>query len=184
MTTDVRIRALRWLTLAAGLLAAGPTVSACAGPKAVATGEQASSFTLPPLVNSSHRISLNDYAGKPVIINFCASWVPACPAETELLGHFFRYHHGQVLIIGVDARDERAAGLRQLRQSLVTYPVATDATLAVGARFHVPGLPATSFLDSRHEIVETELGWLNWRKIRLGVKAMDSGRVVEHPNGE
>src|SRR5437660_4750046 len=126
-TTDVRARPARRRLplLAAPLLAAGLTVSACAGPRAVATGEQASSFTLPPLANSSRPISLADYAGKPVIINFCASWVPACPAETQLLGHFFRYHHGQVPIIGVDARDVRSAGLRQLRQALVTYPVAT-----------------------------------------------------------
>lgn len=164
---------------AAGLLAAG-----CSGPRAVATGEQASSFSLPALVNSSHRIALSDYAGKPLIINFCASWSPPCPGETQLLGHYYRHFHGKVLIIGVDARDQRSAGLQQLRRSLVTYPVATDKTLAVASKYHVPGLPATYFLDAQHRIVETELGWLNWKKIRLGVAAMKSGKLVSHPNGE
>jgi peroxiredoxin len=163
----------------AGLLAAG-----CSGPPALATGEQASSFSLPALINSSRPIALSDYAGKPVIINFCASWSPPCAAETRLLGHYYRYFHGKVAIIGVDARDERGAGLHQLRKSLVTYPVATDKTLAVGSKFHVPGLPATYFLDAQHRIVETQLGWLNWKKIRLGVAAMKSGKLVEHPGGD
>jgi cytochrome c biogenesis protein CcmG/thiol:disulfide interchange protein DsbE len=190
MTTDVRavsrVRVRRWLlpaALPAVLLAAGLSVSACVGPRALATGDQASSFSVPALANSGDRISLSQYAGRPVIINFCASWAPACAAETQLLGHYFRYHHGRVLIVGIEARDERAAGLRMLRQSLVTYPVGADPALAVGARFHVPGIPATYFLDARHEIVETELGWLDWHKVRLGVKAMDAGKIVRHPNG-
>jgi peroxiredoxin len=172
-------------TLAAAALGAAALLAAgCSGPRPVATGEQASSFSLPALINSGHPISLSDYAGKPVIINFCASWSPPCAAETKLLGHYYRYFHGKVAIIGVDARDWRGAGLRQLRNSLVTYPVATDKTLAVGSKYHVPGLPATYFLDARHRIVETELGWLNWKKIRAGVAAMKSGKLIGHPGGE
>lgn len=172
------------LLLAAALAAAGLLASACAGPRAIATGEQARSFSLPPLANSSHRISLSDYAGRPVIVNFCASWSPPCRAETQLLGHYYRHFHGKIAIVGVDARDPRGDGLKLMRGSLVTYPVAVDPTMTVASKYHVPGLPATYFLDARHRIVETQLGWLNWRKIRLGVRAMRTGTVVLHPNGE
>jgi peroxiredoxin len=179
----ISARARTWVRVlsVAAVAAAGLTVAASVGPKALATGERAGGFSLPALVNSRHPVSLRDYAGRPVIINFCASWSPPCTAQTLLLSAFYRVYHGHVLIIGVDARDERSTALGLLHRSLVTYPVAADPTLAVASRYHVPGLPATYFLDARHKIIETELGWLSWRKLRQGVAAMNSGRMVYHP---
>jgi peroxiredoxin len=170
--------------LALVLCAAGFLVCACMGPKALATGEQAHSFSLPSLANASHDISLSDYAGRPVIIVFFATWSPTSAAEIRVLGHYYRYHGDRVPIVGVDARDSPAAARRLLRRMRVTYPVAADSGLAVATRFHVPGVPAAYFLDARHEIVVTQLGGLNWGKIRQGVKAMRTGTVILHPDGE
>jgi cytochrome c biogenesis protein CcmG/thiol:disulfide interchange protein DsbE len=163
----------RLLSLLVVLAAVGLTVAACLAPKVLSTGETASSFSLPELANSHQRVSLSDYAGKPVIINFFASWSPPCKGETGLLAHFYRFYHGKVLILGVDSRDDRTAALQLMRRSLVTYPVVTDPALAVAARYGVPGIPATYFLNARHEIVKTDLGWLSWKKLRTGVTEMD-----------
>lgn len=192
MTIDVRARMRRArigrtggrVSLAVALGAAGFLASACEGPKAVATGEQASAFSLPPLANSSHAISLGDYAGQPVIIVFFATWSPTSAAEIRVLGHFYRARKQRVKIVGVDARDSRSAALALLHRMQVTYPVAADSSLALATRFHVPGVPAAYFLDSRHKIVVTQLGGLNWAKIRQGVQAMRTSTVIRHPNGD
>jgi peroxiredoxin len=165
----------------------GLTVAACIGPRSLAAGQDAAGFSLPQLnpqltpqhtlqhTRSGHRIALSDYAGRAVIINFFASWSPPCTAETQLLAHFYRFYHGRVPIIGVDSRDSRGAALRLLRRSRVTYPVAADPALVVATRYRVPGLPATYFLNARHQVVQTDLGWLNWKKLRAGVRAMNGG---------
>ena len=192
MSIDVHARARRAgigrmggrAALAVALCAAGFLASACEGPRALATGEQAQSFSLPPLANSGRAISLSDYAGRPVIIVFFATWSPTSAAEIRVLGHFYRARHGKVLIVGVDARDSRNAARQLLRRMRITYPVAADAGLAVASRFHVPGVPAAYFLDARHEIVETQLGGLNWAKIKQGVTAMRTSTVIRHPNGD
>jgi cytochrome c biogenesis protein CcmG, thiol:disulfide interchange protein DsbE len=169
-----RPRPLRVLWLLVTLTLVGITVAACLGPRVLdARDQDASGFSLPGLRSARDRVSLGDYAGKPVIINFFASWSPPCAAETQLLAHFYRYYHGQVLIIGVASRDDRAAALRLVRQSLVTYPVATDQTLQVAARYGVPGIPSTYFLNSRHQVVRADYGWLSWKKLRYGVAEMD-----------
>ena len=62
-----------------------------------------------------------------------------------------------------------------MRNSLVTYPVATDPALVVAAKYNVPGVPSTYFLNPRHQIVLADYGWLNWKKLRAGVAAMDPG---------
>jgi hypothetical protein len=45
----------------------------------------------------------------------------------------------------------------------------------VGGRYGVPGIPTTYFLNAQHQIVKTNLGWLNWRKLTLGQRMMDAG---------
>jgi len=166
----------RLLLFSAVLAAVGLTVAACLGPRALdATGQPASRFSLPGLTSSRDRIALSDYAGKPLIINFFASWSPTCAKETHLLSHFYRFYHGEVNIIGVDARDDRSAALNLVRNSLVTYPVATDPALVVAAKYNVPGIPSTYFLNARHQVVLADYGWLSWKKLRAGVTVMDPG---------
>ncbi len=63
----------------------------------------------------------------------------------------------------------------------MTYPVATDQTLQVAARYGVPGIPATFFLNSRHQVVRVDYGWLNWKKLRHGVTAMDPSSPAAFP---
>src|SRR5882724_10490697 len=60
-----------------------------------------------------------------------------------------------------------------MRRSQVTYPVASDPDLVIAARYRVPGIPVTYFLNGRHQVVKADLGWLSWKKIRRGVKAMN-----------
>lgn len=154
------------LLAAAAVTAAGLAAGGC-GPRALATGETARGFTLPSLAGG-RPVSLSRYAGRPVIVNFCASWSPPCTAEVQLLAHFYRFYHGKVAIVGVDTRDGRAAALALLRTAQVGYPVGADPHLVVAKRYHVPGVPATYFLDARHQIVRTYLGWLSWKKLRTG----------------
>jgi len=95
-----------------------------------------------------------------------------------LLAHFYRLYNrydGKVIIIGVDSRDSRAAVRRLLLVSGVTYPVAWDPAQHVAGLYGVPGIPTTYFLNARHQIVSTNLGWLNWHKLREGVDAMNAG---------
>jgi peroxiredoxin len=192
---DAGRKSSRPVMLLLALVAVSLTVATClGGPPAVADGQAAHAFSLralpgyavpevravpgsPVLAGSGTQITLSDFAGKPVIINFFAAWSPPCKAETRLLASFYRLYNrydGKVLIIGVDSRDSRAAALRLLRASGVTYPVASDPGLAVAGKYGVPGIPTTYFLNARHQIVMTNLGWLNWRKLREGVTAMDS----------
>jgi cytochrome c biogenesis protein CcmG, thiol:disulfide interchange protein DsbE len=165
--------AAKLLSLPVILAAVGLAVAACLGPRVLASGQAASSFSLPELTSSSHQLALSDYAGQPVIINFFASWSPPCTAETQLLAHFYRFYHGKVQIIGVDSRDDRSSALSLMRKSLVTYPVVNDPTLTVAARYRVPGIPATYFLNARHQVVKADLGWLSWEKLEAGVRAMN-----------
>jgi peroxiredoxin len=157
------------------LVGVGLTLASClAGPPAIADGQPAHGFSLPALLNSPTRISLSQYAGRPVILNFCSAWSPPCQVETLVLQTFYQRHHGTVAIVGVDSRDSRAAGLRMLAASGVRYPVAYDPAQSVGGRYGVPGIPTTYFLNSQHQIVKTNLGWLSIAKLQRLTRVMDA----------
>jgi thiol-disulfide isomerase/thioredoxin len=140
----------------AALIGIGAVVLTAGGQSAASRPplRAAKNFTLPELGHAGRTVSLTAYAGRPVIINFFASWCGPCKRETPLLAKFYRAHHGQVAIIGVDSNDQGRAAQRFLASYHVIYPVAVDAFPdPVGAAYNIGTLPQTFVLNSRHQVV-------------------------------
>jgi cytochrome c biogenesis protein CcmG, thiol:disulfide interchange protein DsbE len=116
-------------------------------------------FTLAALGAAGKQVSLARYAGRPVIVNFFASWCGPCQHETPLLASFYAAHHGQIPVIGIDSNDTTAAALKFVQAKHVGYPVAVDPFPAKTATsYGVIDLPQTFFLNARHQIVRHIIG--------------------------
>src|SRR5580693_7398546 len=70
------------LAAVASLIAIALVASGPAAPAGAAADPAAPAFSLPVLGQSAQKISLSDYAGKPLIVNFFASWCEPCQKET------------------------------------------------------------------------------------------------------
>jgi thiol-disulfide isomerase/thioredoxin len=165
------------LPLAAILLLAGCSSGTTASSPAN-TGQPlpaAKSFSLKVLARPGQQISLAHYAGKPVIINFFASWCTPCKKETPLLARFYKSSHGKVVIIGVDANDQAGPAEKFVQAADVTYPVAVDPFPAkTTTSYGVFALPQTFFLNSRHRIVKKILGDVTLTQLTKGVALIDN----------
>jgi len=162
-TVSQRIRGARRSTIAAvlaGVVLAAVAVSVLTSGASGGTAERAAQpFSLARLGSPAAQVALAQDTGRPVIVNFFASWCTACRAETPLLARFYRAHHGRVLIIGVDSNDhDSAAALRFLREHGVTYPVGYDPSASVAVAYGVQALPQTFFLNAGHQIVRHVTG--------------------------
>ena len=118
-------------------------------------------------------ISLAQYTGKPLIVNFFASWCPPCQQETPLIARFYKANGGHVIIVGVDGNDTDAKGIAFVRAKGVSYPVGTDPQLITASAYNVSAFPQTFFLNSQHQIVFRVLGAVTQAQLQQGVRLMD-----------
>jgi cytochrome c biogenesis protein CcmG, thiol:disulfide interchange protein DsbE len=161
------------LAVVAALLALGAT--SAGSPKPAVSHPRAPGFSLAVLGHPGQHISLAQYAGRPLIINFFASWCPPCQRETPLMARFYRSEHGRVTVLGVDVNDSSSAGLAFVHKSGIAYPVVADpepmaATLAYG----VVALPQTFFLNAQHRIVKRVISAVTLAELHTGVALMTS----------
>jgi cytochrome c biogenesis protein CcmG/thiol:disulfide interchange protein DsbE len=149
------------VTVASVLLAAFAVVVLTSGISS-GTGQlkSAQPFSLGELGHPSTQISLSGYAGRPVIVNFFASWCVPCKQETPLLAEFYRSHHGQVAVVGIDDADQASKALAFLHEHEAGYPVGSDPQSSISTLYGVLELPQTFFLNARHQIVRHVYGQL------------------------
>ena len=141
------------------------------------TGQKAPAFDLAALGNPEGHVSLAAYAGKPVIVNFFASWCGPCRKETPLMARYYTSAHGAVRVIGVDTNDSRTAALTFTQHYRVTYPVASDPAATTAGAFGVTGLPQTFFLNAQHTIVDRVYGAVTQAALAKGVTLMGQPSV-------
>ena len=105
-------------------------------------------------------------AGKPVVLNFWAAQCPPCRVEMPELDHAYQAASDRVLMVGLDVGPLINLGSRAEGQALaedlgVTYPVGTTSDATVMQRFQVLGMPTTTFITPRSQIIRQWTGALD-----------------------
>ena len=123
-------------------------------------GKQAPEFTLP--LFDGGEFTLHEHLGRPVVINFWASWCPPCRDEAPILEKVWRlYRERGVTFIGVDIQDEEEAALAFIKEFDITYPNGRDLDGRITIDYGVGGIPVTFFVDREGMIVSRWVGAIN-----------------------
>ena len=125
-------------------------------PIAQARGEQAPQFRL-ALLNGG-TLSLEELRGKPVVVNFMASWCPPCRAEMPAFEKAWQQHKDRVVFVGVAVEDTESAAKALVTQTGVTYPVGLDNGDFIARAYELKGMPTTVFLDPNGAVVKRVTG--------------------------
>jgi cytochrome c biogenesis protein CcmG/thiol:disulfide interchange protein DsbE len=120
-------------------------------------GKPAPPFALKQ-AGSGATLDLAQFRGKPVVINFWATWCVPCYQEHPVLTQAAQIYGGQVQFIGVVFDDAEGKILDFLRQNGGAYPTLMDQGGKTSIAYGVGGVPETFFLDRNGTIVAKYTG--------------------------
>lgn len=104
-------------------------------------------------------IRLSDYRGKPVVVNFWASWCVPCRDEAPAFDQVAStYQPRGIVFLGVNMQDTPYDAQNFMRQFQINYPVVTDTTGAVYINYGVVGVPETYLVTRQGKIVQKITG--------------------------
>ncbi len=107
-------------------------------------------------------ISLADYKGKTVIVNFWASWCSTCKEEAQAVADVEKkWREKGVVFLGVDTHDTTAGAHTYYKTYGLEYASVIDSDSRIGASYGVTGLPETFFLNTKGEVVDKYISVLD-----------------------
>jgi len=120
-------------------------------------GFTAPDFTLPTVDN--REISLSDYRGRPVILNFWATWCGPCRYEVPAFKAFYeRYPEEEVVIIAVNTQDDPDSARGYSIADKLKFVIPVDPRGTVANMFNVRGMPTTFFINGAGVITSIKIG--------------------------
>ncbi|MGE5675076.1 MAG: TlpA family protein disulfide reductase [Mycobacterium leprae] len=151
-----------------------PTAATSAAPAVrigLAVGNRAPDFTLPTLGGA--KVQLSSLRGKPVLVNFWATWCPPCRQEMPDIQAYYTEHEGQVEIVAVNLTEqERSVGAvaQFMTDRQFTFPVYLDQNGDTANRYAVQAVPTSYFIDKDGIIRASAKGAMRPQDLAAGFK--------------
>jgi cytochrome c biogenesis protein CcmG/thiol:disulfide interchange protein DsbE len=135
-----------------------------ATPIKAAERKPAPAFTRTAL--SGEPVDLRRFAGKPVVINFFASWCIPCKQEAAGTARIAHEFGSRVHMVAVAIDDKQPNAIRRFAsQYHWTWPILYDPSDDLAYRYNVPGKPTTVILDQRGRIAWQHPGKIGTRPV-------------------
>jgi cytochrome c biogenesis protein CcmG/thiol:disulfide interchange protein DsbE len=129
-------------------------------PRPRPSGTPAPSFQLAWLTRPGEA-SLDTFRGRPLVINFWASWCLPCREEMKAFEAAHRRLGDRVVFLGIDRQDDHDEAVRLLRETGVTYPSLADPDASLDRRFGLRGMPTTVFVSEDGALLDRVTGPLS-----------------------
>jgi len=119
-------------------------------------------------------IKLSDMIGKPVVLNFWASWCPPCKEEMPEFEKLFTELGDYVSFMMIDAvdggRETKETGAAYVAGEGYSFPVYYDTTQEASRKFNLTAIPKTVFIDAEGNLVDEIIGMIGESQLRAGIE--------------
>ncbi|WP_281658031.1 TlpA disulfide reductase family protein [Halobacillus sp. Cin3] len=136
----------------------GTGMTAPNAPEGLQVGDTAPDFTLETL--EGEKVSLSDFKGKKVFLNYWATWCPPCREEMPEMQRFQEAHGEEVVILAVNGTGseksvENVAAF--VKDGGYTFPVLLDKELSLNQDYQIISIPTTYFIGTDGTIQEPRI---------------------------
>ena len=109
------------------------------------------------------KLSLKDYRGKLVFLNFWATWCEFCRDEMPAMERLYREFKGKGFeVLAVNVKDKRSDALAFVKKLKLTYPIMMDPEGEIGLLYGAFGMPATYLIDEKGMVLARLWGPADW----------------------
>ena len=109
------------------------------------------------------KLSLKDFRGKIVLLNFWASWCVPCREEMPAMEKLYQeFKDKNFVILAVAVKDRKQDAVDFAKELKITYPIALDPDAKVGQEYGAWGLPATYIIGPKGEGLARGWGPAEW----------------------
>lgn len=124
-------------------------------------------------------VKLSDFEGKPVVLNFWATWCGYCAMEMPEFDEVYQEMGEEVQFIMLDvvdgARETKEKGMAFIQEKGFTFPVFFDTEMQGGNVFGVSSLPTTYFIDQDGYLVTYAQGMIDKETLQKGIEMAKAG---------
>lgn len=121
-----------------------------------------------------NKIKLSDMKGKPVVINFWATWCYYCKVEMPDFEEMYKQYGEDVQFMMVDLTDGKRETLdgakKHISDNGFTFPVYFDTDSDAANAYGISGIPATYFIDAEGNLITYVNGMVDAELIEKGIK--------------
>ncbi|MDE5803667.1 MAG: TlpA family protein disulfide reductase [Lachnospiraceae bacterium] len=146
-----------------------------------ATDDSAKAPDFTVVNEAEEEVKLSDFVGKPVVLNFWASWCGPCKSEMPFFQNMYDTYGEEVVFMMVNltdgSRETVETALDYVQQADYTFPIYFDTNQEAAYAYYVSSIPATYFIDAEGNLVAYGVGSLQEENILQGLSML--GIVTE-----
>lgn len=162
------------ISIIAGLTSGMPVFTNVKNREDPVVGAMAPDFSLMTL--TGEEIGLVDLRGKPVVINFWATWCAPCVIEMPILQKYYEIYKDEIEVLAINA-DEPPVQVQKFIEGIeVTFPILLDPGAVLQDLYRIRGYPTTFFLDTKGIIRIQHIGLLKEEQIEGYLLEVGVGR--------
>ena len=126
-------------------------------------GKRAPGFTLEDL--NGNQVSLSDYQGQKIFLNFWASWCPPCRAEMPDMQKLHEEEYEDFVILAVNIGETKATAVSFMMQNNINFKVLLDSDKEIAREYLVRGIPTSYFIDENGVIFNKTSGTISYERM-------------------
>ena len=125
----------------------------------VEQGKLAPDFTVQMLDGS--QVKLSSLRGKPVFLNFWATWCPPCVGEMPHFQTFYPKYKDKINFLAVSIDAESSTVQKFVESKGFTFPIAHDGKKNVAGLYSIEAIPTSFLLDKDGKVIAYHLGGMS-----------------------